>query len=243
MVSRDGLQAIHTDSNMRLPCTCSRGLSLVAAVSVGAFPLHTLPLMPNGRLLRVAQGERLKCGGADRVPRGAVAVNAGLSMMSRATAPASSDRGRVRRTHFRWGFQRQRDPAEGRGKRVVRRFLLFFVPLLAASVFPYSAAAVPWHTKTIENQAFAASTFFFNLLTPAALIAAGALQDAFIFVNAQNEEKEKFNFDKLSTAKWQRLTNAYCFLMIIAFGLQLMTLFMVRARSPGQGTRKWEWAD
>ena len=109
------------------------------------------------------------------------------------------------------------------------RLILFFVlPLFVAS-FPNSAAAAAvaqWHAKKIENQALAASTFFFNLLTPAALIAAGALQDAFIFVNAQ---KERFDEDRLSTAKWQRLTNAYCFLMVIAFGLQLMTVFMVQA--------------
>ena len=138
-----------------------------------------------------------------------------------------------------------------RGKRRVRLELLVLLPLAAAVAFPDAAAAAgaaagralspwqasapfpaaPWAQSKLQNQAVAASAFFFNLLTPAALIAAGALNDAFIFVDAQkaNEDsgmRAKFNIARLNEVKWQRLTNAYCFLMIIAFGTQLMTVFM-----------------
>lgn len=56
-----------------------------------------------------------------------------------------------------------------------------FVPLVAV-MFPASASAAAASAGKVKlaNQASAAAGFFFNVRTPAALIAAGALKDAFV---------------------------------------------------------------
>ena len=56
-----------------------------------------------------------------------------------------------------------------------------FLPLLAV-MFPASASAAAASAGKVKlaNQASAAAGFFFNVRTPAALIAAGALKDAFV---------------------------------------------------------------
>ena len=158
--------------------------------------------------------------GADRSPPGAVSVGAGPSTKctSRIAPPAPGDRGKLEGEWRCISFKE-----DGKARQNARMFLLFLLPLIVAWGFPTSADAALLEMggggakkMVIENQAFAASTFFFNILTPAAVIAAGALQDAFIFVKRKRPE-----------VKWQRLTNAYCALMVIAFGLQLMTVFMV----------------
>ena len=59
---------------------------------------------------------------------------------------------------------------------------LCLVPLSAVLLFPgaASAAVASAGGAKLANQANAASGFFFNVRTPAALIAAGALKDAFV---------------------------------------------------------------
>ena len=59
---------------------------------------------------------------------------------------------------------------------------LCLVPLAVVALFPaaVSAAAASAGGAKLANQANAASGFFFNVRTPAALIAAGALKDAFV---------------------------------------------------------------
>ena len=218
-------------------------LLLPAAVSVGAFLPHTLPPMRSNQSLRklcMSQGGSAHipllhlARGADRSPPGAVGVGSDPKLFmthrtsdcnypsdkctSRITPPAPGDRGKLEGA---WRCNSLKE--HGKARQHARMLLLFLLPLIVAWVLPTSAGAALLEMgggsakkMVIENQAFAASTFFFNILTPAAVIAAGALQDAFIFVKRKRPE-----------VKWQRLTNAYCALMVIAFGLQLMTVFMV----------------
>ena len=114
---------------------------------------------------------------------------------------------------------------------LIKVFVIYLLPLAMTLALPEAAGA--WGRSKLENQSGAAASFFFNLLTPAALISAGALNDAFIFITAQKAAQQdkamtfqQFDEERLATAKWQRLTNAYCLLMVIAFGCELMTVFM-----------------
>ena len=61
--------------------------------------------------------------------------------------------------------------------KAVLTVAICFVPLLAV-IFPASASAAA--ASAGKDQASAAAGFFFNVRTPAALIAAGALKDAFV---------------------------------------------------------------
>jgi hypothetical protein len=105
--------------------------------------------------------------------------------------------------------------------QTVLTWALFIVPLVAAAcpslASAAGAAAAPvWPAK---NQASAAVGFFFNVRTPAALIAAASLGNAFALTKAT----QKPGFD---TPKWERLCSLYGLLMVTAFGLEVMTVFM-----------------
>jgi len=82
-------------------------------------------------------------------------------------------------------------------------------PMLTAATM--AAASLP----AIKDQAAAGSAFFFNIRTPAALLAAGALKDAFVLADSHRE-----------TGKWKALCNAYTLLMILSFGAELCSVFM-----------------
>ena len=66
----------------------------------------------------------------------------------------------------------------------------------------------------LANHASAGASFFTNMRTPAALLAAGALKDAFVMQG-----------DAKGDHRWRLLVSAYAFLMVVSFGMEMSTVF------------------
>lgn len=67
------------------------------------------------------------------------------------------------------------------------------------------------------------SAYFVNLRTPAALLAAGALKDAFVLNDAGMEKADR------NRNAWVALKRTYIFLMVVSFSLELAAVFMATA--------------
>lgn len=91
---------------------------------------------------------------------------------------------------------------------------MMVAPALAASTAP-----------VLANHAAAGAAFFNNMRTPAALLAAGALKDAFVL-----QGRDQGKYDKRG---WKMLIRAYAILMVFSFGLELSCVF----KCTGSGTR------
>jgi hypothetical protein len=82
-----------------------------------------------------------------------------------------------------------------------------------------SAAGYVWEAS---NQMKLGISFFNNIRTPAALIGGAALANAFALSKLPNDER----FD---TWQWRLASQAYVMMMLLAFGLEFMTIFMATA--------------
>lgn len=90
--------------------------------------------------------------------------------------------------------------------------------LMLRSGPPVMGVAPP--IAALSDFSSAGAGFFLNMRTPAALLAASALKDAFVFTGVSEADS------RFSSRKWRTLFNTYTLLMVFCFGAELMTVFM-----------------